>query len=116
MKLRDFASRLTISPTKFTMYALNENPPKGKHKARVFRATLGYTESNYATLLSQIEAQALDAEATIYKEDQHGRHLQVDLPVIGIMGQAEMVRTGWLVGPNSDTALLSTLYVLGKES
>lgn len=115
MKLRDFASTLSISPAKFILYALNENHPKGKHKARVFNATLGFTAVNYHSLLHQIETQALDAEAEVYKEDRYGRHLQVDLTVTGIMGQQATIRTGWLVAADSDTAFLSTLYVLGNE-
>ncbi|MCP4361322.1 MAG: hypothetical protein GY796_25210 [Chloroflexi bacterium] len=59
MKLRGFAPKLAINPAKFTTYALNEHHPKGKHKARVFKAALGYTSENYQLLLNQIEALAL---------------------------------------------------------
>jgi filamentous hemagglutinin len=114
MKLRDFASQLYIGPKKLTAYALNVNHPKGRHKARVFQVMLGYTSENHEGLLRQIEASALDAEATIQKVDQYGQHLRVDLIVKGISDQEATVRIGWLVVPNSDTASLSTIYVIGE--
>lgn len=112
MKLRDFATQITIDPAKFTTYALNLNHPKGKHKARVFAAGLGYTAENYQPLLHQIEIQALEAEAQAKHVDQYGQHLQVDLTITGATDQEAIVRTGWLVAPKSEVASLTTLYVL----
>jgi hypothetical protein len=115
MKLRDFASQLSIDSKKLTAYALNQNHPKGKHKARVFEVKLGYTADNYETLLQQIEALALDSEANLQRTDQYGQHIRVDLTVKGVFGQEATVRTGWLVTPGSDIAFLSTLYVIGTS-
>jgi hypothetical protein len=68
MKLRDFASDIYINPAKLVNYALNLDHSRGGHKARVFRAALGYTIDNYQTLLNQIEELALDADAVISRE------------------------------------------------
>ncbi|MFC1976390.1 DUF6883 domain-containing protein [Chloroflexota bacterium] len=113
MKLRDFAPRLLIDPKKLTDYALSETHPRGKHKARVFRTILGYTSNNYEELLQQIEAQASEAEAVVQRIDGYGQHLRADLTIKGVAGQEVMVRTGWLIAPDSDAAFLSTLYVIG---
>ena len=110
-KLEDFATQLTIDTTKLTKYALNPKSEKGRHKARVFEAVLGYTQSNYQSLLAQIQAQALNAPAKTIRTDKFGVHLQVDLEIIGPNGKTAIVRTGWLVEPNSDTARLTTLYL-----
>ena len=116
MKLRDFAPQLHVDPEKLTSYALYQNHPKGKHKAHVFADRLGFTVENYEPLLRQIETRALDNEAELLRTDQYGQHIRVDLIITGISGQEAVVRTGWLVGPSSDIAVLSTLYVRNISS
>lgn len=111
MKLRDFASRLVIDRRKLTEYALNPESERGRHKARVFEAVLGYTRENYQSLLEQIEAQALDADAKVQRTDAYGQHLYADLEIVGVAGQQASVRTGWLVAPDTNEAWLITLYV-----
>jgi hypothetical protein len=39
----------------------------------------------------------------------------VDLEITGLWGQRAVVRTGWLVAPDSDQAWLTTLYVRKGE-
>jgi hypothetical protein len=115
MKLSDIVSRVVIDIRKLTDYALNPDNPIGRHKALVFERSLGFTRNNYASLLQQLETQALDAEASLPHPDQHGQHYRVDLEVTGVAGQREIVRTGWLVAPGSDEARLVTLYVPRKR-
>jgi hypothetical protein len=111
MKLGDVASQLVIDPRKLTDYALNPDNPVGADKALIFRSRLGYTRDNYEPLLRQIQAQALNAEALPTQVDEHGQRYQVDLQVIGVEGQIEVVRTGWIVEPGANFARLVTLYV-----
>jgi hypothetical protein len=81
----------------------------------MFQLHLGYTKDNYQPLLEQIYAQALDTEATFQFKDEHGGRYQVDLEIRGIeQVQQEIVRTGWIIESNSDTARLVTLYVKRK--
>ncbi|MGB9872508.1 MAG: DUF6883 domain-containing protein [Anaerolineae bacterium] len=115
MKLSDVVSRVTIDPRKLTEYALDPDNPVGRHKARVFERVLGFTKDNYEALLEQIEGAALTAEALLKRTDAHGRHYSVDLEITGPKGQQAVVRTGWLVAPNSDEAWLITLYVRKRE-
>lgn len=74
MKLRDIVKRVVIDTRKLTDYALDADNPIGRHKARIFERTLGFTKSNYAGLLQQIEQHALDAEADLQRTDQYGQH------------------------------------------
>lgn len=111
MKLRELASRIIVDPRKLTEYALNPENERGRHKARVFRAALGYTRDNYESLLEQIETQVLEAEAVAQRTDEYGQHVHVDLEIVGVADQRAVVRTGWLVAPGSDEARLITLYV-----
>lgn len=97
-QLKEFARQIIIDPTKLTQYALNPNNDKGRHKARVFQSVLRYTQTDYQSLMDQIQTQALTGEAQLKRVDQYGRHLQVDLLIVGPNGKRAIVRTGWLVG------------------
>ena len=77
----------------------------------MFQQRLGYTKDNYELLLQQIQERASDAEATPTQADEYGQRYQVDLEIVGLQNQQEMVRTGWIVEPESNEARLVTLYV-----
>jgi hypothetical protein len=111
MRLRGIVRRVVVDARKLTDYALDLENPIGRHKAVLFERCLSFTRDNYASLLQQVEFQALDTDAHLQRTDQHGQHYRVDLEVTGTEGQQEIVRTGWRVAPRSDEARLVTLYV-----
>jgi hypothetical protein len=111
MKLRDIATQIQIDPRKLTEYALNPDNPVGADKAFMFQQYLGFTQANHELLLQQIQLKSPNTEAIFQRSDEHGDRYQVDLDIIGIEGQQETVRTGWIVEPNSSAARLITLYV-----
>ena len=114
MKLRDLAGQVIIDARKLTEYALNPHNERGQHKARVFARVLGYTQQNHKALIEQIQTQALDGEVEVIRVDQFGQHVRIDLTVKGMQGQVTVVRTGWVIAPDSDVAVLVTVFV--KES
>jgi filamentous hemagglutinin len=112
MKLRQLVDDIVIDPRKLTDYALDPENPKGKDKARIFQKHLGYTKENYQLLIDQINQRVLDAEAIPQNEDRYGVRYQIDLEITGIEAQqVEIVRTGWLIPPDSRQARLTTLYI-----
>ncbi|OPX24936.1 MAG: hypothetical protein DRP97_06280 [Candidatus Latescibacterota bacterium] len=111
MKLSDIVHCVVIDPRKLTHYALDPDAPWGRHKAMVFKRSLGFTQANYADLLIQIEKKALESEAFFHSVDKFGRRYTVDLFICGTGGQNAIVRTAWLVPPGADEAYLVTLYV-----
>lgn len=112
MKFGEIVTYLQIDYRKLTEYALNPDNPKGRHKAFMFQQHLGYSQNNYESLLRQIQEKALDAEAIPADRDEYGQRYQVDLEIRGVNdGQKEIVRTGWIVKPLSQTARLVTLYL-----
>ena len=116
MKLRETVSQISFDPRKLTEYALDPtNLSGGADKAVLFQRCLGFTQKNHASLLEQIESQALDAEAILGKLNQHGQRYHVGLVIIGVEGQQEVVRTGWIVASGSNVAKLTTLYVLRRK-
>ena len=112
MKLRELVDEILIDPRKLTDYALDPDNPKGKDKAVMFQRHLGYTKDNYQLLLDQIYERVLDAEAIPQTEDRYGIRYRIDLEIQGIEAtQIEIVRTGWLIPPDSNQARLTTLYI-----
>lgn len=114
MKLGEIVKQIYVDPRKLTEYALNSNHPRGLHKAWLFKKLLGYTKANYESLKNQIENQALSCEAITGKADQRGQRYTVDIAIQGTEGQNAVIRTGWLVAPNSNEAWLTTLFVRKK--
>jgi len=111
LKLVELVDNVTINPRKLTHYALDNNSPKGKHKAVLFENLLGFTKENYTNLLHQLETKSLQAETTFHTEDQYGKRYTVEVLVEGIEGQQAIVKTGWLVPNKARKAHLVTLYV-----
>jgi hypothetical protein len=112
LRLRDVVEHIIIDPRKLTDYALNPDSPLGRHKARVFRAALGFGRENYSDLMCQLEKRCPEARAILGREDRFGRRFTVDVEIKGANGQMAIVRTGWIVPPESHTARLVTLYVM----
>jgi hypothetical protein len=78
----------------------------------MFQRHLGFTKDNYQLLLNQIYNLVLDADAIPQNEDQFGMRYQIDLQVQGVEAEKiEIVRTGWLIPPDSKQARLITLYI-----
>ena len=111
MKLADIAERIRIDPRKLTHYVLDTDSPHGKRKAVLFDKLLGFTKENYTGLLRQLEGGAMQAEVTFHSEDKFGKRYTADITVEGMEGQRAVVRTGWIVTPESREAHLVTLYV-----
>lgn len=111
MKLKEIVSHLVIDSRKLTEYALNSDNPVGSDKAVIFQRRLGFNQENYELLLAQISTKTLDAEAIFGLNDRHGQRYTVDLEIMGVQGQQEIVRTGWIVEPGSNGARLVTLFV-----
>ncbi|MEM9997476.1 MAG: DUF6883 domain-containing protein [Bacteroidota bacterium] len=105
------ADQAVVELAKLRDYALNPAHPRGKHKARVFAATLGYAASDAETLRRALLNAVTVCEATLGRTDEYGTRYTVDLPLTGPGGDA-VVRTGWIIRTGEDFPRLTTLYVL----
>jgi hypothetical protein len=105
------AHRARIDERKLIEYVLNPAHPRGRDKARLFKAVLGYDRASSATLIEQIRRAIRTHEAVFLRRDRHGRHYRVDLILAGPAGSAH-VRTGWIYDRGSDVPRLSTAFVL----
>jgi hypothetical protein len=109
-----------IARDKLEGYALNPNHEaarpggsSGKNKARVFKAALGFDQSNWEILKQRIldELPYHDAVFEAEKKDW-GKAYHVDMPILGVNGSTKNVRTVWIIKHGRDDPSLVTLLVL----
>jgi hypothetical protein len=108
------ARRAIIEPVKFVDYCLDAHHEDGRHKARVFKARLGFEQTNHADLIAAIRAGIMTHEAEYVGEIAHGFLWRVDMLITGPRGTAT-VRTGWIYEKGQDVPRLTTAYVLGDR-
>ena len=110
MKLPN-ATRAFIDVTKLRDYCLNPAHLRGRHKARVFAASMGITAENADELSRALLEGIVDADALPAEKDEYGRRYLVDCKVIGPNGQAP-VRSIWMIHTGEDFPRLISCYVL----
>ena len=104
------AERALVEIEKLRDYALNPEHDEGKHKARVFRAALGFTRDDAERLRKMVLEAALSGEATAGKLTRHGQLYTVDFVTEGLAGEVT-IRTGWIIEHDTDFPRLVTCYV-----
>ncbi len=103
--------RAVVDIAKLRDYCLNDQHPRGRHKARVFASALGLTVADadmlrHALLRAALEGQALEAD-----RDGYGQRYVVDLEMSGPRGRAS-VRSSWIILHGEDFPRLTSCYVL----
>jgi hypothetical protein len=101
-----------IERAKLIRYCLAPRHEDGRHKARVFKAALGFDQANADDLISTIRTGIMTHEAEYLGETAHGFLWRVDMPIAG-PGDTATVRTGWIYEKGQDVPRLITAYVLG---
>ena len=95
--------KATFPMPKLTHYALDPDHPEGKHKAKVFAATLGLRKEHAELLHAQVMAWLPHAEAMTGEADSFGNRLNVTVPVTGPNGKTVDVLTGWFYKKDGNT-------------
>jgi hypothetical protein len=107
------AGSATIDLRKLHGYCLDATHPRGRHKARMFRAALGIGQGDAEWLLQAILAAVVGAEAQQERMDRWGTRWRVDL-VLERTGRRAAVRTVWLTPEQGGPPRLVSCYPLGK--
>lgn len=111
MKLPNGASAV-VDIAKLRGYCLSAQHPEGRHKARVFLATLGMS-SNDADKLREIllSVAATNDNASMIDADEYGRRYSLDARVV--LGSREaIVRSAWIIKTGEDFPRLVSCYAL----
>jgi hypothetical protein len=109
MKLPN-AERAVVDIEKLRDYSLNPEHGKGKHKARVFRSALGFTQADAERLRQMILTAVHTGEATAGKLLPYGRMYVLDFDAQGL-SDVVTIRTTWLVATGMDFPRLVSCYV-----
>jgi hypothetical protein len=91
-------------------YCLSPEHPRGRHKARVFAATLGLTANDADELRRALLAAAYSDTAVLAEGDHYGQRYLLDFAMITGRGRAE-VRSCWIVRRGENFPRLTSCYV-----
>ena len=110
MKLPGGADAIVEIP-KLRDYCLNPHHPRGRHKARVFAAALGLSQSDAAFLRAELLRATRQSDAAATSSDQYGERYSVDL-MISRGDRRAAVRSAWIVLPGETTPQPTSRFVL----
>lgn len=105
------AANATVDLRKLEEYCLNPEHPVGKHKARVFAATLGITRADAYELRERILEAAHSDPCHPGISDEYGDRYILDF-TWNRSGRRARIRTLWIIRTGEDEPRLTSCYVL----
>jgi hypothetical protein len=100
-----------VEIAKLRHYCLNATHPRGRHKARVFAAVLGFTAADADVLRQALLNAAIKGEAVTGARDDYGQRYVLDFELDGPKGEAT-VRSSWIILHKEGIPRLTSCYVL----
>jgi len=100
-----------VDIVKLRDYCLNPGHPEGRHKARVFRVTLGMEREHAEELRVALLAAARDQDADASEADQYGERYVLDFS-LRHAGHEARVRSAWIIRKGENFPRLTSCYVL----
>ena len=109
----DGFSDVVVDRAKLEAYCLSDTHPRGRHKARVFRAKLGLTASDADAVRQRLLEAVRDRPTDLRPAgtDQYGQRYVLDVPMSGPAGSA-VVRSAWIVRSGEDVLRFLSCFVL----
>ena len=107
------ADQAIVDIAKLRDYSLNPLHPEGKHKARVFAATLGFSAFDAEKLRAMIFTGISTEEATAGVADEHGERYTIDFETEGLRGMVT-IRTAWIIDRGATVPRMISCYVKRK--
>ena len=104
------AEEAIIAIEKLRDYCLNPEHPRGKHKARVFKSSLGLGAEDADELKKQIERKVLEGDCEEAGSDQYGRRYTMAFEMKR-GDRAASIRTGWIIRTGEEMPRLTSCYV-----
>lgn len=110
MKLPSSDSAI-VDIAKLRDYCLDPKHPRGRHKARVFAATLELLQTDAGFLREEVLRAAREADALAGESDQYGDRFTVDFELNRGTRRA-VVRSHWIVLRGETAPRLTSCFVL----
>ena len=95
---------------KLAGYCLSPEHPRGRHKARVFAAALGFTVEHAEQLRLALLSAIQSADANLIAADEYGGRYVLDSFIHGPEGEA-WVRSSWIIRSGEGLPRLTSCYV-----
>lgn len=109
-KISELKNDYIFLEDKVTKYALNPIHPRGRHKAKVFKSSLGYTLDNYNELIDNVYRK-VDKDLFVNQDpNEYGKKYKQIINITGPNGRNADILTGWILGKNGKYRL-TTIYV-----
>jgi hypothetical protein len=105
------AGSAILDVRKLTQYCLDPTHPRGRHKARVFRAVLDLAAADANWLRRAILDGVQTTDAIELANDMHGRRWQADVSV-SRHGRQAVVRTLWIMRTGEAVPRFVTCWVV----
>lgn len=105
------ANHAIVDIRKLRDYSLNPKHGTGKHKARVFSATLGITAKDAEALRSILLKAVTEHKAELGLKDKYGQRYLVDF-LLKWQGKQATIRSAWIIETHITHPRLTSCYVL----
>lgn len=105
------ADRAVVDIVKLRHYCLSPIHPRGRHKARVFVATVGLTAADAELLREALLDAARTGEAITGITDEYGQRYAVDFEFVRA-GKRARIRSAWIVRKGEDFPRFTSCHVL----
>src|SRR5205823_616103 len=104
------AELAVVDLAKLRDYCLNDEHPRGRHKARVFAAALGLRAEHAEELREALLMAVRTYEATATEGDAYGQRYQVDFG-LDRGNRRATIRSSWIVRRGESFPRLTSCYV-----
>ena len=99
-----------VDIAKLRNYCLDPQHPRGRHKARVFAATLGLAQTDAECLRDALLRAAREADALVGESDEYGDRFTVDFE-LNRGNRRSVVRSAWIVLRDETAPRLTSCFV-----
>jgi len=105
------AENAIVDIRKLRDYCLNPEHDDGKHKARLFQASLGMTAESAEELREILLEVVKTQEAELGRRDRFGQRYTLDF-TLEWQNRSAILRSGWIIEHDSEIPRLTTCYPL----
>jgi hypothetical protein len=103
--------RAVVDDAKLVNYCLSPTHARGRHKAKLFAAKLGFTRHHSIMLRTALLAAARNADAVEIRRNAHGQMYEIRFECAGPIGKATLLSV-WISLDSDEIPRLVTCYPL----
>ncbi len=102
-----------VDINKLRSYSLDPNHHRGKHKAQLFSAVLGFTAADAEELKAILLSAAQQYAAEPKPPTEYGERYVIDFPITRFQNQAT-IRSSWIIRLTENFPRLTSCYIIRR--